>query len=130
MFEMGFRNSFMPVMGQGEEEEFQSLQQTENPAPIPTIPTIPTTPTPPPKPAGTSDNDWAKIIAAGLTAGAAGYGAYTKEQIAAINADAAKAAAAKSGGVPAPAGVGVSANTIFLVGGVAVVGIIAAIALK
>jgi hypothetical protein len=128
MFEMGFRNSFMPVMGQGEEEEFQSLQQTGNQTPIPTIPT---TPTPPPKPAGTSDNDWAKIIAAGLTAGAAGYGAYTKEQIAAINADAAaKAAAAKSGGVPAPAGVGVSANTIFLVGGVAVVGIIAAIALR
>ncbi len=72
-------------------------------------------------------------LASGLTAAAAGYGAYTKEQIAEINAKA-KDAAAKAGAsrfAPGGAGVGgVSANTLYLVGGVAVVGIIAAIALK
>lgn len=125
MFEMGFRNAFQPVLGQDSYDEGLPGVDVTPSAPTPTPAPTPT------KPAGTSDSDWAKVIAAGITAAAAGYGAYTKEQIAALNAQTAKAAAAKSAFAPGGAGVGgVSANTLYLVGGLAVVGIIAAIALK
>jgi hypothetical protein len=138
MFEMGFRNGFKPMIGQGEEQEWGSLQPSpswdleQNPPSVPTYPTQTPIQTPT-KPAGTSDSDWAKLIATGLTSVAAGYGAYEKEKVAEINAQAAKAAASSSASRFAPGGVGVggvSANTMFLVGGIAVVGIIAAIALK
>lgn len=42
------------------------------------------------QPAGTSDADWAKALAAAIAAGGAGYGAYTKEEIAKMNKQAAQ----------------------------------------
>lgn len=42
------------------------------------------------QPAGTSDTDWAKLLAAGLKAAAQGYGAYTQEEISRMNTQAAR----------------------------------------
>ena len=120
MFEMGFRPGFMS-MGQ------DSSPWGSGGPPVVSIDQQPTTP---PKPAGASDStDWGKLISQGITAAAQGYGAYSKEQIAKIQAQAANLRPALPGAVPAPSS-GISANTMFLVGGLAVVGLIAAVALK
>lgn len=121
IFQMGFRPGFM------------SMGQDSNPwgaggAPITSIdqPT-PTTPT---KPAGSSDStDWGKLVSQGITAAAQGYGTYSKEQVAKIQAEAAKLKPATPGMLPV-ASDGITANTMFLVGGLAVAGIVLAVALK
>ena len=119
MFEMGFRPGFMS-MGQ------DSSPWGSGGPPVVSIDQQPTTP---PKPASDS-TDWGKLISQGITAAAQGYGAYSKEQIAKIQAQAASLKPAVPGMAPVPAGSGISANTMFLVGGLAVVGLIAAVALK
>lgn len=120
MFEMGFRPTFAPIMG-----------QDSNPwgAGGPPVTSISDQPTPP-KPAGSSDStDWGKLISQGITAAAQGYGAYSKEQVAKIQAQAANLRPGTPGLAPV-ASSGISANTMFLVGGLAVAGLIAAVALK
>lgn len=149
LFEMGFRNSFAPMMGQDEANPWgegsggppvtydqltpsspsDSTWGAGGP-PVTSLPSqTPGTAVPPTKPPGTSDSDWAKIIAQGITAGGAGYGAYSKEQVAKITAQTQKNAP-KPSGAPVMAPSGSSSNTIFLVGGLAVVGLIAAVALR
>lgn len=121
MFQMGFRPGFMS-MGQD--------SSPWGPGGPPVTSIDQPTPTTPPKPAGSSDStDWGKLISQGITAAAQGYGAYSKEQVAKIQAQAASLKPALPGAVPV-ASTGISANTMFLVGGLAVVGLIAAVALK
>lgn len=75
------------------------------------------------------DTDWGKILSTLAKTGAEGYAGYTKAQIVA-------AAAKQKAGLPAglpnvnvpPPSSGLSPNTVFLVGGLAVVGLIAVLA--
>lgn len=125
LFEMGFRNSFGPMMGQ---------DSGWGPGGPPVVSlTDGTTPTTPTKPADTG-TDWAKLISQGITAAGAGYSAYSKEQIAKMTEQTKRLQPGMPGYMPGmlqqQQSQGVSPNTMFLVGGLAVAGIITAIALK
>lgn len=130
-FQMGFRNSFIPLMGQNDSNPWgsggppvTSLDQ-ETPTPTPSV-------TPPAAPSASSGGtDWAKLIAQGITAAGAGYSAYSKEQVAKLTAEAQKGKTPTTGPLMAPSSQGaISPNTIFLVGGLAVTALIAVVALK
>lgn len=73
-----------PRLGQ---DIITSIDQGPPAQPVPGVITSVTPPTS--QPPGTSDSDWAKTIAAALKAASEGYGAYTKEEIARLNAEAA-----------------------------------------
>lgn len=119
---MGFRNSFGSVMGQSEEEEWQSLQQTGGET---------TTGTTPKK---KDDTDWADLIASGFESAGKIYGSYTKEQIAKISKETEEIKRRQQmtpgGMISPPSGGGISPNTLFIAGAVGVVGIILAITLR
>src|SRR5262245_5401254 len=128
LFEMGFRNDFGIVLGQGEEQEWQSLQQSGG-----TIPSTTTTPTTT-KP-GEGGSDWAKLIAQGFKSASDIYGSLTKEQIAKMSKETEnlrRQQQAMRPGMPppAPSGGGISPNTLFIAGAVGVVGIILALTLR
>lgn len=144
-FQMGFRNSFIPLMGQDDSGWGPGgppvINLDQQPAtsngwgpggpPITTLNQQPTTPSVTPPAASSGGTDWAKLIAQGITAAGAGYSAYSKEQIAKLTAEAQKGKT-PTGPIMAPSsqGAGISSNTIFLVGGLAVTALIAVVALK
>lgn len=72
---------------------YTSVDQGPPSQPVPGVVTSlsPSTPSklPDKQPAGTSDADWAKAISAAVSAAGTGYGAYTKADIAKLNAQAA-----------------------------------------
>lgn len=82
------------------------------------------------RPAGTSDTDWAKILAEGLKAASQGYGAYTQGQIAKMKAEA-DLLKTRNPSVASLLPSDSKTTTIALVvGGIAVLGLIAVVALK
>jgi len=145
MFEMGFRNSFVPLMGQ-DITTWDQLNDTSSSGgglPAGTITsydqlTQPSTPSAPSGGGGgggggggSGATDAAKLVAQGITAAGQGYSTYSKEQVAKINAQAQKGKAPVAPGAPVAApSSGVNSNTVFLIGGIAVVGLIAAVALR
>ncbi len=154
-FSMGFQNGFRgdfargfrpatAVLGQDDEilnEEIQAAQ-AEQPwtppsdfeagyippvttPPKPVVPVVPTT-----RPPGTTDTDWAKLLADGLKAAASGYGSYTTEQIAKMKAEA-EILKQKNPSVASLLPSTTNAVTIALVvGGVALLGLILVVAVK
>ena len=76
-FGVGFHNNFMrPALGQGEEQEWQSLQTGTTPTTTPVKPT--TTPT------SGGGTDWGKLISSGITAAGGAITAYEKEKAATV----------------------------------------------
>jgi hypothetical protein len=112
--------------------------QTTAPTPTPYVPPAsPLSPAVAPKipaqqPAGMSDTDWAKLLAQGITAAGAGYGAYTKAEIDKMNAQAAVLKARNPGAASIIPSTGLStgATIALAVGGLAVVGLVIAVAMK
>jgi|SRR5579871_3084840 len=143
LFEMGFRNSFRPLLGQDMVTSYDQLTDQSSSGgglPAGTVTsydqlnqptTTPSAPSGGGGGAGGSSTDWGKLFAQGITAAGQGYGTYSKEQTAKIQAQTAAKAGVKpvTPGAPAPSS-GVSANTVYLIGGIAVVGLIAAVALR
>lgn len=152
LFDNGFRSNFMPMplrrpgLGQDDSPFITSYDQgpessgdipglytsVDQGPPASSVPGLVTqqdlqsTIHPTPSPA--SSTDWAKILADVVKSGATGYAGYTKAQIA-------EAAAKQKAGLPTglpgvvpPPSSGISPNTIFLVGGVAVAALIAVVA--
>lgn len=138
MFEMGFRNSFVPLLGQDIVASYDQLNDQSSSGGLPpgTVTsydqlTQPSPTTPSGGGGGGGSTDYAKLVAQGITAAGQGYGAYSKEQTAKIQAQAvAKAGVKPTVVAPAAPSSGVSANTVYLIGGIAVVGLIAAVAFK
>jgi hypothetical protein len=139
LFEMGFRNTFQPLLGQEMITSWEQLQNQPSSGGVPGAITSydqmmnqPSTPSTPSTPSGGgSSTDWGKLVAQGITAAGQGYGTYSKEQIAKIQAEAqAKGKLPTPAPMIAPSTGGVSSNTVLIIGGIAVVGLIAAVALR
>lgn len=105
-----------------------------DPNQAPTSPTqsAPVPPAPTTRPPGTSDTDWAKILAEGFKAAGSGYGVYSQAEIAKMKAEADILKAKNPAAASILPGTGLSQTTTILVvlGGIAVVGIGLMVALK
>jgi hypothetical protein len=137
MFTMGFRPAtFSPIMGQ---EFITSYDQGLPAEPVPNLYTsydqgppaepVPGLVTTLPTDSGSS-TDWGKIIGEAVKSGAGTYGAYNQGQIAQA-AQRAKAAGIMPSNVPVartPGDTGINPNVIFIVGGLALAGLVAVIA--
>jgi len=83
----------------------------------------------PVKPSGTSDTDWAKILSEGIKGAATGYGAYTQAQIAKMKAEY-DILRSRNPAIPPLQQDSKTTTIALVVGGIAVIGLIAVVALK
>lgn len=113
----------MPTVTEATPNLFASLEQDTRPTE--SVPGI-VTKLPDEQPAGTSDSAWAKLLAQGLKSAGEGYGAYTKAEIAKMNAQAIelKAKNPAAGALIPNSLLSSSSNTPYIVMGALVVGLL------
>lgn len=83
------------------------------------------------RPPGTSDTDWAKILAEGFKAAASGYGVYSQAEIAKMKAQADLLRSKNPGAASIlPGGMSATTTTLLVLGGVGLLGTLLVFALK
>lgn len=151
-FQMSFHNGFRTdtargfrpasgtaVLGQTDDEILNEELNQETPwspgegfqgSYYPSTTTTPATAAPIKRPPGTTDTDWAKILAEGLKAASQGYGIYTQAQIAQMKAEADLLKAKNPSVASLLPGDSKTTTIALVVGGIAVLGLLLVATIK